>query len=88
MLNGDNVLADRMASGYIGGSILNRLLKHPRASSFNTIALVRSPAKAKLLDDLGVKAVVASLSDHEKVESLASCAHVIINAVSRWRSQA
>ena len=77
-----------MSSGYIGGSILNRLLTHPKARYFNVIALVRSSAKAKLLDGLGVKAVVASLSDHDKVESLASCAHVIFNAVSRQCSQA
>lgn len=74
-------------AGYIGGSILNRLLTHPRANSFTIIALVRTPAKAKLLDDLGVKAVVASMSDHDKVESLASCAHIILNAVSRRRAQ-
>ncbi|EPS94352.1 hypothetical protein FOMPIDRAFT_1020105 [Fomitopsis schrenkii] len=63
---------------YIGGSILNRLLTHPKASYFNIIAPVRSAAKAKLLDGLCVKAVVASLSDHDKIESLASCAHIIL----------
>ncbi|EPS94586.1 NAD-binding protein [Fomitopsis schrenkii] len=70
------------ATGYIGGSILNRLLTHPKASYFNIIAPVRSAAKAKLLDGFGVKAVVASLSDHDKIESLASCAHIILNAAT------
>ena len=61
---------------------MNRLLQHPNADKFDITAPVRSPEKAKLLEQLGVKAEIASLSDHDKIESLASRAHVIFNVVS------
>ncbi|TFY55920.1 hypothetical protein EVJ58_g7949 [Rhodofomes roseus] len=70
------------ATGYIGGSVLNRLLNHPKADTFSITVSVRSPEKAKLLEKLGVKAEIASLSDHDKIEELASRAHVIFNANS------
>ncbi|KZT66776.1 NAD(P)-binding protein [Daedalea quercina L-15889] len=68
------------ATGFIGGSVLNRLLKHPKADTFVITTLVRSPEKAKLLEKLGVTAEIASLSDHDKIELFASRAHVIFNA--------
>ncbi|KAH9929452.1 uncharacterized protein B0H18DRAFT_1117482 [Fomitopsis serialis] len=70
------------ATGYIGGAVLNRLLQHPNADKFDITAPVRSPEKAKLLEQLGVKTEIASLSDHDKIESLASRAHVIINVAN------
>ena len=38
-----------------------------------------SPAKARLLEQLGVKAYIASLDDHDKLESLASSADAVFN---------
>ncbi|KAH9835125.1 uncharacterized protein C8Q71DRAFT_104691 [Rhodofomes roseus] len=70
------------ATGYIGGSVLNRLLSHPKADTFSITATVRSPEKAKLLEKLGVKAEIASLSDFDKIEELASRAHVIFNVAN------
>ncbi|KAH9929443.1 uncharacterized protein B0H18DRAFT_211618 [Fomitopsis serialis] len=70
------------ATGYIGGSVLNRLLQHPNADNFDITVPVRSPEKAKLLEQLGVKTEIASLSDHDKIESLASRAHVIFNVAN------
>ena len=49
---------------------------------FTITAPVRSPAKAKLLEQLGVQAPIASLDDHDKLVSLAASADVIFNVVS------
>lgn len=69
-------------SGYVGGAVLNLLLKHPKVDTFTITAPVRSPAKAKLLEQLGVQAPIASLDDHDKLVSLAASADVIFNVVS------
>ena len=72
-------------SGYIGGSVLNRLLLHPKAASFDITTPVRSSEKAKLLESkFKVKAEIASLSDYDKLESLASNADIVIHTVSSW----
>ncbi|EPS98845.1 NAD-binding protein [Fomitopsis schrenkii] len=70
------------ATGYVGGAVLGLFLKHPKAETFAITAPVRSPAKAKLLEQLGVKAPIASLDDHDKLESLASSADVVFNIAS------
>ncbi|KAI9463253.1 hypothetical protein BJY52DRAFT_1254099 [Lactarius psammicola] len=67
------------ATGYIGGSVLQRLLDHPKTDTFEITALVRSPDKAKLLNTLGVKTAVASLSDLDKLTELATASDVIIH---------
>ncbi|OJT03680.1 hypothetical protein TRAPUB_5708 [Trametes pubescens] len=69
------------ATGYIGGSILQRLLAHPNRKNFEITALVRSADKAKRLDsEFGVKTVVGSLQDLDKLSTLAESAHVTIQA--------
>ncbi|OJT06191.1 hypothetical protein TRAPUB_2961, partial [Trametes pubescens] len=69
------------ATGYIGGSILQRLLVHPNAKNFEITALVRSADKAKRLDsEFGVKTVIGSLQDLDKLASLPENAHVVIQA--------
>ncbi|KAJ7255790.1 hypothetical protein B0H12DRAFT_1112886 [Mycena haematopus] len=68
------------ATGYIGGSVLTRFLAHPRTDTFQFTVLVRDPKKAEKFKDLGVKAVVGSLSDVPLVEKLASEADVVIAA--------
>lgn len=70
-----------MRSGYVGGTVLDLFLQHPKAKTFAITTPVRSPAKAKLLEQLGVKAPIASLDDHDKLESLASSADVVFNIV-------
>lgn len=70
-----------MRSGYVGGTVLDLFLQHPKAKTFAIATPVRSPAKAKLLEQFGVKAPIASLDDHDKLESLASSADVVFNIV-------
>jgi len=65
------------ATGYIGGSIIQRLLSHPNAKSFEITALVRNPDKAKLLESFGVKPVIGSHSDTDKLEALAAQSNVV-----------
>ncbi|EJD06863.1 NAD-binding protein [Fomitiporia mediterranea MF3/22] len=67
------------ATGYIGGSVLWRLLNHKDAKNFNINLLVRDPSKAKLLQEkFGVEAIVGSHSDADKIEALAEQADCII----------
>ncbi|TCD71996.1 hypothetical protein EIP91_000128 [Steccherinum ochraceum] len=67
------------ATGYIGGSALNRLLEHPKVDTFDITALVRSPEKGRLLEKFGVKHVVGDLKNSELLESLAEKAHVVFS---------
>ncbi|OJT06574.1 hypothetical protein TRAPUB_2569 [Trametes pubescens] len=68
------------ATGYIGGSVLERLLKHPSASTFDITALVRNEEKAKILESkFLVKVVRGSLQDLDKLEALAENAHVVFH---------
>ena len=57
-------------------------MKHPKFDTFVITAPVRSPAKARLLEQLGVQAPIASLDDHDKLVSFASSADVVFNIVS------
>jgi hypothetical protein len=67
--------------GYIGGSVLQRLLDHPKRDTFEITALVRGADKAKLLNTLGVKTVVASLSDLDKLTEIAAASSIVIHTV-------
>ncbi|KAI0331859.1 NAD-P-binding protein [Cubamyces sp. BRFM 1775] len=68
------------ATGYIGGSILQRLLVHPNANNFEITALVRSGEKAEVLESqFGVKTVLGSLQDSDKLTQLVADAHITIN---------
>ena len=68
--------------GYIGGAVLARLLNHPNRDAFAITALVRSPEKAKTLrDTFGVKAIVGTHDEHDKIEKLAEDSHVIFHLV-------
>ncbi|CAA7267182.1 unnamed protein product [Cyclocybe aegerita] len=51
------------ATGYVGGSILSRLLNHKDAASFQITALVRSTDKAEKLRTLGVDTLIGSYTD-------------------------
>ncbi|KAI8980060.1 NAD-P-binding protein [Trametes punicea] len=68
------------ATGYIGGSVLQRLLQHPKASDFEFTALVRSPEKAEILKEkFGVNAVVGNLGEVEKLTRLSEDADVVLS---------
>ncbi|KAH9003178.1 hypothetical protein EDB86DRAFT_135118 [Lactarius hatsudake] len=67
------------ATGYIGGSVLQRLLDHPKIDTFEITALVRNADKATLLNTVGVNTAVASLSDLDKVTELAAASDIIIH---------
>ncbi|KAI9061105.1 NAD-P-binding protein [Trametes sanguinea] len=67
------------ATGYIGASILQALLRRPDAKTFEISTLVRDPAKAKVIEELGVKTVVGSFTDQDKLSALAEDAHVVIH---------
>ncbi|TFK49795.1 NAD(P)-binding protein [Heliocybe sulcata] len=65
------------ATGYLGGSVLQRLLSHSEASSFEITVLVRNAEKAKLLETFGVKALLGSHSDLDKLETAAASSDVV-----------
>ncbi|KAJ3516694.1 hypothetical protein NLJ89_g966 [Agrocybe chaxingu] len=53
------------ATGYIGGSLLTRLLRHKNAASFHIAVLVRSEDKAKKLQPFGVDTIIGSYTDKD-----------------------
>ncbi|RPD64771.1 NAD-P-binding protein [Lentinus tigrinus ALCF2SS1-6] len=68
------------ATGYIGGSVLQRILKHPRASTFDITVLVRDAKKAKMLESkFGLKVVQGSLEDTDKLTEESENAHIVIH---------
>jgi hypothetical protein len=69
--------------GYIGGSVLTRLLSHSLSDTFQITALVRDELKAKKFRTLGVKTAVGSYSDHSLLRRLASEADIVFACVSR-----
>lgn len=70
-------------SGYIGGTILDGLLKHPKAAQFEIISFVRSEEKAKSFQAAGLKAISGSLS---VLEDAVANAAVIFNTVCLFHS--
>jgi uncharacterized protein YbjT (DUF2867 family) len=70
-----------LATGYIGGSVLARLLAHPKRDKFLITALVRSEEKARKLESFGVTPVVGSFKDFVLVTKLAEQAHVLFSCV-------
>ncbi|KAL1940288.1 hypothetical protein VTO73DRAFT_9240 [Trametes versicolor] len=68
------------ATGYIGGSVLERLLKHPKAATFEITTIVRSAEKAKILKEkFGVDAAVGSHADTNKLTALSEKADVVFS---------
>lgn len=59
-----------------------RLLEHPNASSFQITALVRTSEKAAKLESVGVKCLVGSLAELDKLEELSSQADVVFAMVN------
>ncbi|KAI0090262.1 NAD-P-binding protein [Irpex rosettiformis] len=66
-------------TGYLGSTVLSRLLAHPKKDTFEVTVLIRSEDKARKLETFGVKPVIGSIKDTALVEKLAEQAHVIFN---------
>ncbi|TCD67322.1 hypothetical protein EIP91_000243 [Steccherinum ochraceum] len=66
-------------AGYIGGTVLDAILKHPKVSEFTITAYIRSAETAEKLKALGVNAVSGPSSI---VEDLAANSNVVINCAS------
>ncbi len=72
--------------GYIGGSVLQKILQHPEANTFEITALVRDAGKAQILETkFGVKAVVGSMEELDKLTELAEKAHIVVQVVRAQR---
>ncbi|KAF9544261.1 NAD(P)-binding protein [Agrocybe pediades] len=71
------------ATGYIGGSVVSRLLKHPGVSGFKITALIRSQDKADKLNTLGVDTIIGSYTDDlELLTEAASNSDVVFTIVN------
>ncbi len=67
-------------TGYIGGAVLSKLLAERQSTSIT--ALVRNAEKATILQSkFGVKAVVGTHQELDKVERLAEDAQIVFNLV-------
>jgi len=65
-------------SGYIGGSVVSKLLEHPRFPEFDVTVVVRSAEKAEKLKKLGLNVVVGSHSDKSLMENLSEQTDVVL----------
>ncbi|KIJ67094.1 hypothetical protein HYDPIDRAFT_128710 [Hydnomerulius pinastri MD-312] len=66
------------ATGYIGGSVLAALLRHPRSNEFHITVLVRAAEKAAGFREVGVTAVVGSYADKHLLTNHAAQSDVVI----------
>jgi len=65
------------ATGYIAGSVLDRLLRHPTSATSEITVLVRKADKVPAFESLGVRTVLGSYDDHALLEKQASLSDVI-----------
>ncbi|KAG8217077.1 hypothetical protein J3R82DRAFT_5099 [Butyriboletus roseoflavus] len=65
------------ATGYIAGSVLDRLLRHPTFATSEITVLIRKADKVPAFESLGVKTVLGSYDDHALLEKQASLSDVI-----------
>ncbi|KAF8625571.1 hypothetical protein AX15_005331 [Amanita polypyramis BW_CC] len=65
-------------TGYIGGSVLTRLINHPLSDTFQLTVLVRSAEKAKRFRTLGIRAIVGTYEETALLKRLASEADIVI----------
>ena len=69
-------------TGYIGGTVLWRLVQHKDAANFNLKTIVRKAEKARIFKEkFGIDAIEGSHEDEVKLESLASEADYIFAIV-------
>jgi hypothetical protein len=67
--------------GYIAGSVLDRLLRHPTSATSEITVLVRKADKVPAFESLGVRTVLGSYDDHALLEKQASLSDVIFACV-------
>jgi uncharacterized protein YbjT (DUF2867 family) len=68
------------ATGYIGGSVLGRLLGHPNRNIFEIVSFMRDTEKAQKLEaQFGVRTVIGALSDHQKLENAAATSDIVFH---------
>lgn len=72
-------------SGYIGGTVLARLIQDPKRSEYDITVLLRSDGKAEGFKKFGLKTVKGSLDDVEILEKLVSEHDVVFQTVSPLR---
>ncbi|EIW84038.1 NAD(P)-binding protein [Coniophora puteana RWD-64-598 SS2] len=79
------------ATGYVGGAILQKLATHPTAANSEFTLLVRSPEKARLLEDWGkttpaggVKILLGSLTDYDKVTAQVAKSDVVFSMADSY----
>jgi len=65
------------STGYIGGSILTELLKHP--AKYAISALVRKPDQAEVMKKLGVKPILGGLDDDDILFQASKAADAVVN---------
>ncbi|THH10441.1 hypothetical protein EW145_g1343 [Phellinidium pouzarii] len=71
------------ATGYIGGSVLWRLLNYKNANNFRIKALVRDSVKARRFkDEFGIDTVVGNLTELSKLQRLAAEADYVITTAN------
>lgn len=76
-----NMDGANICAGYIGGSVLVRLLQHPDSKYFQISALVHSSSKAEKLKTLGIRPVLGSYSDLDLLTREAAEADFVITMV-------
>jgi len=69
------------ATGYIGGTVLTKLLESS-SKKYSITALVRSETALPKLKSLGVKGLIGSLDDSELLAKAASEADLVINTAN------
>ena len=82
------VLTELSQTGYVGGSVLSRLLNHTLSDTFRITALVRAPEKATQFRKMGIDAVVGSYADHDLLTHLSANADIVIACVSKLHVKA
>ncbi|KAF8962780.1 NAD-P-binding protein [Flammula alnicola] len=66
------------ATGYIGGSVLARLLSHPLSDTFRFTILVRKAENVSQFRSMGIRAVLGSNSDLGLLRELAADADLVV----------
>lgn len=66
-------------TGYIGGETLSQLLASPTTKDHSYSALLRSAAKAPIVESLGVRPVLGTLNDKDLLIEEARKADVVIH---------
>ncbi|KAJ6494346.1 hypothetical protein C8R45DRAFT_1061999 [Mycena sanguinolenta] len=66
-------------TGYIGGTVLGKLLRHSRATNLNVTVFVRDAAKAKKFETFGVTPVIGDNSNLALLQALAQNADVVFS---------